>query len=183
MPSSLRALLEAPQHTQAYTLGLQWADARNKAAYLRVQTEISYLEQTQAFANVPTLDYYTGRAAIQGFTQRGQVLGAAIGPGASSQFIAADWMANRWQSGVFAGRERTENDALYREGGPRITQHDVTVYSGVRGGVRLARSDVFATVTVGQRYNYLLQSLFYLSDGVNALDIRNTTVTITVTPR
>ena len=183
MPSSLRALLEAPQHTQGYTLGLQWAKARANASHLRVQGEITYLEQTQAFANVPTLDYYTGRAAIQGFTERGQVLGAAIGPGASSQFIGADWMANRWQAGAFAGRERTENDALYREGGPRLTQHDVTGYSGVRGGLRLPRSDVFATVTVGQRYNYLLQSLFYLSDGVNALDIRNTTVTITYTPR
>lgn len=183
MPSSLRALLEAPQHTQGYTLGLQWAKARANAAHLRVQGEITYLEQTQAYANVPTLDYYTGRAAIQGFTERGQVLGAAIGPGASSQFIAADWMANRWQAGAFAGRERTANDALYREGGPRITQHDVTVYSGVRGGVRLAHSDVLATVTVGQRYNYLLQSLFYLGDGVNALDIRNTTVTISFTPR
>jgi hypothetical protein len=72
---------------------------------------------------------------------------------------------------------------LYREGGARLTQHDVTVYSGVRGGIRLPHSDVAATVTFGQRYNYLFESLFYLADPVNALDIRNTTVTFVVSPR
>ncbi len=183
MPHSIRELLEVPQNTQAYTIGLQWANPRPSGSRLRVQGELTYLEQTQFIANRPTQDYYTGQAAAQGFTERGQVLGAAIGPGASSQFLAADWLAARWQAGAFVGRIRSENDALYREGGPRLTQHDVTVYSGMRGGIRLPKSDVMGSLTVGRRYNYLLQSLFYLADPVNAVDIQNTSLSITITPR
>lgn len=183
MPRSFRELLEVPQNTQAYTIGLQWARPRPSGRQFRLQGELSYLEQTQVIAGRPTQDYYTGQATAQGFTERGQVLGAAIGPGASSQFLAGDWLAHRWQAGAFVGRVRSENDALYREGGPRLTQHDVTVYSGVRAGVRLRATDVMGTLTVSKRYNYLLQSLFYLADPVNAVDIRNTSVTITITPR
>jgi hypothetical protein len=176
-------LPEAPQHSQGYTIGLQWAKVPPSGRHLRLQAELSYLEQTQVLPGRSPSDYYTGHAAIQGFTERGQVLGAAIGPGGSSQFVAADWMARLWQAGAFAGRSRNNNDALYREGGARLTQHDVTVYSGVRGALRLPRSDVAATITYGQRYNYLFQSLFYLADPVNALDVRNTTVTVVVSPR
>ena len=53
----------------------------------------------------------------------------------------------------------------------------------MRGGVRLPKSDVMGSLTVGRRYNYLLQSLFYLSDNVNAVDIQNTSLSITITPR
>ena len=183
MPHSIREMLEVPQNTQAYTLGLQWANARPSGRQLRLQGELSYLEQTRFIAARPTQDYYTGQAAVQGFTERGQVLGASIGPGASSQFLGADWLATRWQAGAFVGRVRSENDALYREGGPRLTQHDVTVYSGVRAGLRLPKADVAGTLTIGRRYNYLLQSLFYLADNVNAVDIQNTSVAITITPR
>ena len=180
--TSIGSILGTPQDTQGYTIGLQWAKVPPSGRHLRVQAELTYLEQTQALPDEATLDYYTGRAATQGFTERGQVLGAAIGPGASSQFVAADWMARRWQAGAFVGRSRNNNDALYREGGARLTQHDVTVYSGVRAGIRLPRSDVAATVSFGERYNYLFQSLFYLADEVKATDIRNTTITIVVSP-
>lgn len=184
MPRSIRELLEVPQNTQAYTLGLQWAKARPGGSQFRLQGELTYLEQTKYIADrPPTQDYYTGQAAVQGFTQRGQVLGASIGPGASTQFLGTDWLATRWQAGAFVGRVRSENDALYREGGPRLTQHDVTVYSGIRGGVRFPKRDVLATLTVGRRYNYLLQSLFYLASPADAVDIQNASVTITISPR
>ena len=184
IPRSVRELLEVPQNTQAYTLGLQWVNARPGGEQFRLQGELTYLEQTKFIAGrPPTQDYYTGQAAVQGFTERGQVLGAAIGPGASSQFLAGDWLSPGWQGGLFVGRVRSENDALYREGGPRLTQHDVTVYSGARGGIRLARTDVQGTLTVGRRYNYLLQSLFYLASPPDAVDIDNVSLAITITPR
>jgi hypothetical protein len=183
VPRSIRDLLELPQHTQGYTLGMQWASPPSRGRPLRVQGEVTYLEQTQLVRDRPTLDYYAGRATVHGFTQRGQILGASIGPGSSSQFLAADWLPPHWQVGVFAGRTRTENDALYREGGPRPTQHDVTLYSGVRGGLRLPRSDVSAAVTIGRRYNYLLQSSYYVGLPVVAADFPNTTVAVTISPR
>lgn len=183
LPRSIRQFLEVPQNTQGYTLGLQWVGARSVEHSVRLQSEVTYLEQTREVPGRATQDYYTGRATAQGFTQRGQILGASIGPGASSQFVGGDYLAPRWQAGAFVGRVRSENDALYREGGPRNTQHDVTLYSGVRGGVRLPRSDVAGTLSVGRRYNYLFQSNFYIGSPVRAVDIQNTTFTMSITPR
>lgn len=183
LPRSFRQYLEIPQHTQGYSLGLQWANTLSKDRHFRLQTEVTYLEQTQVIPNRPTRDYYTGRAAVQGFTQRGQVLGASIGPGSSSQYAGADWLKRSWQAGVFAGRIRSENDALYREGGPRNTQHDVTVYAGIRGGARMPRADISASLTKGRRLNYLHQSDYYIGFPVVASDFRNTTFSLRVSPR
>jgi hypothetical protein len=183
LPRSIREYLEVPQSTQGYTIGLQWAQPHARQSYFRVQSEVTYLEQTQVLPNRPPPDYYTGRAAQQGFTQRGQVLGAAIGPGSSTQFIGMDWMANVWQAGAFVGRTRTENDAMYRQVGARETRHDVTIYSGVRGGARLPWTDVSGELTVGRRLNYLFQNEFYLSTPVVATDIQNVTLVVQVSPR
>ena len=183
LPRSIHEFLELPQNTQGYTLGLQWAGAQPRGSHLRLQGEVTYLEQTQLQPNRPPMDYYTGRAAVQGFTQRGQVLGAAIGPGSSTQFIGADWMAPRWQAGLFVGRTRTENDALYRQPFALPTQHDVTIFSGVRGGVLLPRTDLSWELTVGRRLNYLFESFYYLGSPVDATDVQNVTVSFTVSPR
>ena len=183
LPRSIREYLEVPQSTQGYTLGLQWANARATRGFLRLQGEVTYLEQTQVLPDRPPPDYYTGRAAAQGFTQRGQILGAATGPGSSSQFLAGDWMEPRWQAGVFVGRTRTENDALYRLPFALNTQHDVTIYSGVRGGVELPRMDLSGELTVGRRLNYLFQSSYYLSAPVVAADVQNVTLSFVLSPR
>jgi hypothetical protein len=183
LPRSIREYLEVPQSTQGYTIGLQYAQPHRNESYFRLQGEVTYLEQTQVLPNRPPPDYYTGRAAPQGFTQRGQILGAAIGPGSSTQFIGMDWLARLWQAGAFVGRTRTENDAMYREPSARASGHDVTIYSGVRGGARLPWTDVSGELTVGRRLNYLFQSDYYLGSPVVATDIQNVTLSMTLSPR
>jgi len=59
----------------------------------------------------------------------------------------------------------------------------VTIYSGVRGGLRLPRTDVSGELSVGRRLNYLFQSDFYLGQPKKAIDIQNLTFTLTVSPR
>jgi hypothetical protein len=183
LPRSIGEYLEVPQSTQGYTIGLQYAQPHRNESYFRLQGEVTYLEQTQVLPNHPPPDYYTGRAAPQGFTQRGQVLGAAIGPGSSTQFIGMDWMAREWQAGVFVGRTRTENDALYRLLSPTPVQHDVTIFSGVRGGARLPWTDVSSELTVGRRLNYLFHNEGLLGIPINAADIQNVTLSLTLSPR
>jgi len=183
LPRSIGEYLEVPQSTQGYTIGLQYAQPHRNESYFRLQGEVTYLEQTQVLPNRPPPDYYTGRAAPQGFTQRGQILGAAIGPGSSTQFIGMDWMARSWQAGAFAGRTRTENDAMYRLLSPTVAQHDVTIFSGVRGGVRLPWTDVSGELTVGRRLNYLFQNEGFLGIPINNVDIQNVTAAVTLSPR
>jgi hypothetical protein len=177
-PRSFHEFLVAPQNSQAYTVGLQGAHRVHGAdQFLRLQAEATSLDQLTVFSGRPSPDFYAGQATAQGYTQRGQIVGAAIGPGASSQFLAADYIAPRWQGGVFIGRTRWENDALYRQEA-RLTRHDVTIFSGVRGGLQAYGLRVQSQITVGRRLNYLFQD-----DNFNpaekprlAVDIQNVTV-------
>ena len=114
LPASLRDLFTAPGHTQGYTLGLQWArPLRQGRDALRVQAEHTFLEQSSTFRDRPVGVYYTSRAVIQGYTHDGRVLGAAIGPGASSHWLALDYFRSSWDVGLFGEWVRWDNDAMW----------------------------------------------------------------------
>jgi hypothetical protein len=81
LPRSFREFLVAPMNTGAYTLGAARAYRPRAGHAVRVNLELTNLEQSRTFTDrPPPPDFYTGRAAPGGFTNRGQVLGAAIGP-------------------------------------------------------------------------------------------------------
>jgi hypothetical protein len=184
LPKSLGELLTAAHHSLGYTIGFQWAPPRRRAhRYLRLQSEFTNLEQSRVFADRPPADFYTSRVAGQGYTQRGQVVGAAIGPGASSQWIAVDYIAPHWQLGSYVGRIRWENDAMYREPVPHLFLHDVTVLTGLRAARRTRGADVSIDATFGYRFNYLFQNGIPQPGGFGTVDVRNFTLSTTVTPR
>jgi hypothetical protein len=137
------------------------------------------------FDNRPPPDFYTGRVAVQGYTQRGQLIGAATGPGSSSQWLAADYFTPLAQIGVFLGRTRTENDALYRLPDPRLTRHDVTIVSGLRGGYRWSAADLEGELTVGRRLNYLFQNDTFSpgEEPLRAIDVQNVTFSLRIVPK
>lgn len=186
LPRSLTDLLVTPHASQAYTVGMKWSNpvgSELRPAAVRLQAEFTNLEQTATDPTRATTDYYAGRATAHGFTHRGQLLGAAIGPGASSQFFAADHLARTWRAGLLAGRARTENDAMYRMHDPRMTKHDVTIYAGIRGGLRTRWSDIAGELVAARRLNYLFQSEVYNAgqDG-NSIDVSNLTFSVAITP-
>jgi hypothetical protein len=160
LPRSFKDVLETPEHTQAYTLGLQWArrvaDGPN---LVRLQTEISYLEQTATNPERPVRSYYTSPSVSQGYTQRGQSIGASIGPGASSQWAAMDYMDAGWEIGIFGGRVRWANDAYYRQPtGFSFWSHDVSVFGGVRGGAHTPWGEATLEMAIEKRFSYLFQN-------------------------
>ncbi|HEX2188371.1 MAG TPA: LysM peptidoglycan-binding domain-containing protein [Longimicrobiaceae bacterium] len=190
MPESFGDFLDYPNHSQGYTLGLQWATRVGVGPddLLRLQTEVTSLEQSASFRVRPVGSFYTSTVVPQGYTHRGQVIGAAIGPGASSQWAAADWLRAGGRLGVFVGRVRWDNDAFLTT--PRATiypwawlAHDVSLSGGVRAGLRLPAFQVDAELATTKRYNYLYQNAGHswetAEDGV---DVRNHTLRLTVTP-
>ena len=172
-------------NTGAYTLGGAYAARMNgRRDVLRTSVELTNLEQTATFSDRPVPpDYYTGRAAPQGFTQRGQVIGAAIGPGSQSQRVAFDYYAPTWQSGLFAERIRWQNDALYRQYLPAPWRHDVSWAIGLRGGMRLPRLDARVELATGTRLNYLFQTGYTGDPTSRQLDYRNVRLAIDLAPR
>ncbi len=186
LPRSFRDFLEAPGHTEGYTLGLQWAKPLGPNA-LRLQAEHTFVEKGTTFRHRPLATYYTSRTAVQGYTNQGRVLGAAIGPGSSSHWLALDYIAPRWQVGAFGQWVRWEADALYdipRPLGPCM--HDVSVLGGVRGGYAGPIGTVSASVMTGTRMNvffrnYTVCDVARLTGPV--LDVNNTTLEIRYTAR
>lgn len=190
LPEDFGDFLEYPNHTQGYTLGMQWAGhvAGPAGSLLRLQTELTYLEQSSTFRVRPVRPYYTSAAVPQGYTHRGQVIGAAIGPGASSQWLAADYLAGGARLGLFGGRVRWDNDAYLETpraliGGWGWLGHDVSLFGGVRAGYRLGAVQVGAELATGQRYNYLFQNTGKSWESADdAVDVRNHTLRLSLTP-
>lgn len=183
-PPGLREMLVAPQLHQGYTVGLQWVAPLSSVTAFRLQGEATMLEQTPPSKAATIPSFYTSHFVPQGYTQRGQVIGAAIGPGSSSQFLAGDYLASRWRFGLELGRIRWEDEAYYRSpNGVSFAAHDISLFAGLRGGVTAYGTDVDAELISTKRLNYLFQSAQsgYAQD--RGFDVNNLTLRLRLTPR
>jgi capsule assembly protein Wzi len=181
---SLRDFLIAPNNTQGYTLGLQWRGGAWREGAFRLQAEITQLEQSATFRDHAVPSWYTSTRVVQGYTNRGEMLGASIGPGAQSQFAAVDYLKANWRVGTFGGRIRWNEDAHDNFGFPAYAAYcnqDVSIYGGLRG----ARTGVFGSVTVDLTIQNRLNAFFQNAGGCpkdRRFDIHNNTLAVTFTP-
>jgi hypothetical protein len=105
-------LLE-PEHSQAYVFGLQKALRLTGNRLLALRTELTHLERSPTFQVRDTPTYYAHRVVTQGYTHRGQIVGAGVGPGGNAQHIGADLYAPWGRWGIYLEREVHDNDAYY----------------------------------------------------------------------
>jgi hypothetical protein len=183
-PLSIRDFLVSPNHSQGYTIGLQWTRATPwRDSRVRFESEITTVEQSATFRERPVGSFYTSRRVIQGYTQRGEALGAAIGPGASSQWLAGDYMEPNWSFGLFAGRIRWNEDVHDTYGFPWYQGyciHDVSIFPGARAFAGTRFGYISADVTYGNRLNAFFQEQSGCLVRNSVRDIRNRTVTLTI---
>jgi hypothetical protein len=157
LPTSLRDALVDPGRSAGFTLGLQWVRPLAAESRVRLQAEITSLEQTDR-NGIHAVGFYTSRSVLQGYTNRGRVIGAAVGPGGSGQWAAGDYVRGRWHAGLYAWRIRWENDAFYRQPTAALVGHDVSLLAGLRGGARVGGLELEAEAGTHRRLNYLFQS-------------------------
>lgn len=183
-PYSLRDALTAPNHSQGYTLGLQFArPAFSSQGRFRFQAEATSVEQSATWRDRPQGSFYTSRKVIQGYTQMGQPLGAAIGPGASGQWLAMDFIDSFWSFGITAGRIRWNEDMHSSYGFPLYQGyciHDVSVFPGARGSLSSRFGFVSADIQWGNRLNAWFQEQSGCPKGNSTMDIRNRTISVTL---
>ncbi len=184
LPYSLRDLLVAPNNSQGYTLGIQWArQAINEHGRVRLQAELTSVEQSATWRDRPQGSFYASRVAIQGYTQMGQPLAAGIGPGASGQWAAADYIEPNWSVGLTAGRIRWNEDIHSISGFPLYLgycSHDVSVFPGARASASSRFGYISADVSFGNRLNAFFQEQSGCPKGNSVLDIRNRTISVTL---
>jgi hypothetical protein len=179
-PLSLRDFLEYPGHSEGYTLGLQWARRLSPARTVQLQTEATYLEPDPSLRLRPVATTYTSRAVPQGFTHQGRTLGAAIGPGGSSQWLAGDVFADRWRYGVYLERIRWDNGVAFEPIVPLPKEPDVTLRAGVRGSIVWRGTRLALDVAHAARFNYLYQVYVFEPGHTGGIDLLNNTLAVTV---
>lgn len=182
-PASLRDAFTSPGHTQAYTLGLQWArKAFRDSDLMRLQVENTSVERSASFRERPVGVWYTSRRVIQGYTNRGQPLGAAVGPGSSGQTVALDYVRPTASFGLLAGRIRYNEDVRTISHFPLFKSwctHDVYLYGGLRASARSRLGLVELEVIPANRIQAWFQVGSGCPRGDAMVDIRNTTLRLT----
>lgn len=186
LPTSLRSFLVAPNHTQGYTIGFQWTrPGFSPSAAWRIQAENTSVEQSATFRDRPLGVWYTSRTVIQGYTNRGQPLGAAIGPGSSGQHFQFDYIKPAWSAGMKIGRIRFNEDV--RSISPILEfkswcTHDINL----SWGPRLTSRSRFGLATLDYSFGNRIQPWFQVRSGCPRgdamVDIRNNTLNITWVP-
>ena len=188
-PKSLRDFLVQPNHTQAYTVGLQWlgTELERTGGQLRVQGEASFLQQSSTYRHRPLGSWYTSTSVRHGYTEQGQVLGASIGPGSSSQWIALDHLASSWSLGAYVNRIRWLEDARSQYFtelplGNGWCEHDVSLLGGLRASIATRTGTFAADYSTGWRYNVFFNHDMYSCPFNQGQDVRNKSLTLTFSP-
>jgi hypothetical protein len=133
-----RDLALEPDHSRAYTIGVQRVfgeeTARNRIRVMGEATNIGRDPTWQSGRGKP--NFYANGQISQGYTHRGQLLGAPIGPGSDAQFVGVDVLRAKQMLGFYAARTRFNNDIYYDRYAERYTYagHDVELTLGLRGG-------------------------------------------------
>jgi hypothetical protein len=146
--------IREPDHSQAYLLGLQKV-FRAGARLVRFHAELAHLQELRPLGNergVPV--YYTHNADL-GYTNRGQLIGAWIGPGADSQTLAVDVFHRGGRIGGYLERVR-RNDAYYWAVVEPVKgnfSHDAEVALGVRQALSLRSFEVAWEAAAAYRQN------------------------------
>ncbi|MEI6739314.1 MAG: capsule assembly Wzi family protein [Gemmatimonadaceae bacterium] len=183
-PAGIRALLSAPGDTRGYQFGVERRIARGPVVWL-LHADLANTDPGISIRDRPPHDFYTGSNTPQGWTQRGQLLGAGIGPGGTSQWLSVDRLSARYRVGGYVERVRWNNEVLTRLYLPTIFRHDVTVRGGVRGGVRATLGghgyDIGAELSIGTRLNYLFQNTTWIRD-YRTVDVPVSQFRITLSP-
>lgn len=112
----LRDLFVEPEHASAWLLGLQKAVSASPERVWRVAAELALLGSGRTtMVRAPASAFYVHHIVRQGYTQRGQVMGAGIGPGSSQAFLGLDRFARWGRVGLGLQRTVYDNNRFYAE--------------------------------------------------------------------
>ncbi len=104
-----RDLFLKPDHDRAYTMGFQKIIPTDWIDFVKVNFEISSLIPNRKDEVRYQTYYYTHSGVVQGHTNEGQILGAAIGTGSGSQFLGIEGYFEKGMLGIFVQRVADNN--------------------------------------------------------------------------
>jgi hypothetical protein len=147
-------LVKELDHSSGFTLGLLkvlWVGDD----WLRIAGEITNLGSSPTFQTRFRPTFYIHNRVTPGYTHRGRMLGASIGPGSDAQYLGADLFTKNGMTGIFVERVRRDDDAYYVYW-PRYygyMGHDVELAVGARQALILGDLQLDAGLAYRHRYN------------------------------
>jgi hypothetical protein len=150
-------LLMQLDHSRGYTIGLEKVfTLRSGEHLLRVSAEATMLGNAATSQSGRSgATFYVHDQVRQGYTHRGQLLGAPIGPGSDAQYVGVDYLKGKLLGGLYYERVRYDNDTYYRHFAfERVHRgHDAEWTVGARGGHALPNVQITADLGYSTRHN------------------------------
>src|SRR5699024_1520608 len=181
---NFRDFLMEPQHGGGYTVGVQKIFKSNWIDFVKVNAEINSLVPRLLDVVRPQTYYYTHKNIKQGHTNKGQVLGAAIGPGSESQYLGIEGFFKNGKLGLFAQRV-VKNDHLHYEFSQRFfpgrnfkdqVHHRVNLNLGLSGAYQFNSILLKGSAVWNKNCNYGQHKLgkpeFYTITGHNVVNMQ-----------
>lgn len=148
-------LLREPDHSQAYMLGFQKTGTW-RGAELRWFGELAHLQSALTLrGGRPAVTFYTHSEIRQGYTHRGQLLGAWIGPGSDAQILGVERSTPQRTTGLTIERIRFDADAYYNQWARFYGQngHDVSLGATIAHREQVGPVTVHAGLGAARRHN------------------------------
>ena len=157
----LRDLLLSPEQASAFAVGFQKTFGADSQAFWHIGGELTLLgaPRTTLVRRGSTgagFFYYSYPASLrQGYTQRGQILGAGIGPGSSQLSLDIGRVSATGRVGMTIQRTVYENDRYYRLFSPALDfwRYDVEPAAILDGLTFLGPWELGGSVAVAKRLN------------------------------
>ena len=109
-----RDLIVEPEHASGFMAGMQKVSRGSPDGFWRFAAELTVLGSARTtMLRAPASAFYVHHLIRQGYTQRGQVMGAGIGPGSSQASIGVHRFARWGMAGVRVQRTVLDNNRFY----------------------------------------------------------------------
>lgn len=130
---SFRRFVTEFEHSRAYSLGLEKVFRLKSGKDMFFSYEHTFLPRYMSYQYRPEPPFYTHHVARQGYTNRGQLLGAGTGPGSVSDLVAVNWIKPAGNIGFTLQRIRFDEDYFITKIPntlSKIGQHDIEFTGG-----------------------------------------------------
>jgi hypothetical protein len=109
-----RDAIVEPEHTRAYVVGFRKLIPLNRPEeYIQMGVEFTQLEKSKTRDLRASETWYNHYQVRDGYTNRGQVLGAGIGPGSNLQSLDVSWVKGLKRIGLQFERLVNNNDLFF----------------------------------------------------------------------
>jgi len=174
-PASWRDFTELPEHGMAWILGMnKLFPLGSPGHFVRIGSEFTQLEKTNSWRVRDYPTWYMHPHVHHGYTHRGQILGAGIGPGSNAQYLGLDYLRGTTRIGAYVERTIYNNDLYYIMFTTTRYRHYADVNLGLDGQFTWQRLTVSGRLSFIQSLNYQYKELTEIPGEYIGYDVWNT---------